>query len=44
MNCKQSYAKVLKLTMCPDPNCYNEHLRFQSRNYNTRKRREVKRY
>ena len=44
MECKQLYPKNLKLTICPNPNCYNSHLRFQSRSKTARGRREHKRY
>ena len=44
MECKQVYPKALKLTMCPNPNCFNSHLRFQSRSKTARHRREVRRY
>jgi len=44
MECNQVYLKELKLTMCPNTNCFNSHLRFQSRSQTTRRRREVKRY
>lgn len=44
MECNQLYPKELKLTMCPNPNCFNSHLRFQSRSKTARHRREVVRY
>ena len=44
LECNQIFLKELKLTMCPNPNCYNSHLRFQSRSKTARNRREHKRY
>ena len=44
MICKTQYLKSLKMTRCPNMNCFNSHLRFQSRSKTTRSRREVVRY